>query len=292
MAAVLAALVPTATFAQTANDGRESFQPSAFVGRELDNFAPNVIAGYANPEAAGQQWSWVGGFDFQFRAIGKSTSDRQLWLFGETLHGVRSADVDCTASDKPAICANVLDPATVATFKPGQALQFVLDHASSLEAYAGARYEFLTLQKGPSRSNTLAKLYAVARLGVMMLDGATTANLLKKDNTTTAVTLQVNRAYRAYHFGAGLLIPKGPFDNSYLEIGFGRTDLFTPDDLNPWRRLKIDGYLSVPFPGVKDPKWPKWFVQLYSDFDPTHKTADSIQTFYGIDIDVLRLFGQ
>lgn len=276
---------PTAT-----SDGREPFEVSAYFGRQVDNFAPAVAAGYANPEAGGQQWSYDGGFDFEFRAAGGPTSGRQLWLFGETVHGVRSADVDCSAgnTDKPPVCGKL------SQVDQAQALRFVLDKATSIEAFAGARFEFLTLQR---ETSTPAKLYLVARLGVMMLDGQTTLNLKTLDLKTdpggrATFDLQVNRAYPAYHFGAGLLMPKGEFRGSYVEVGFGRTDLFTSNGLNPWRRLKIDGLLSIPFKRGLSDRWPRAYAQLYSDFDPTHQTADSIQTYYGVQFDVVGLFSK
>jgi hypothetical protein len=259
------------------DDERESFLASGYIGRAIDNFAPASIGGYLDPEAGGTKSRFAGGFDFEFRAAGKPQSSRQLWLFGETLHGVRSADVDCSPAnteDRPPVCGKL------AALNQEDALQFVIEHATSLEAYAGARYEFLTLQSG---STAPAKLYMVARLGVITLSG---------DATVRSLNLEVNRAYEAYHFGGGLLLPAGLFKGSYLEVGYGRTDLFSHDNLTPWRRLKVDGYLSIPMSRDADSRLPHVFVQLYSDFDPTHKTADSIQTFFGLDFDLVGLFGK
>jgi hypothetical protein len=82
----------------------------------------------------------------------------------------------------------------------------------------------------------------------------------------------------------------GPFDGSFIEVGFGRSDMFfTPPDKTPWRRWKIDGFFSVPAFGKGD-KRPRLFLQLYSDFDPTDIAADSVQTFFGLDVPLTELF--
>ena len=94
----------------------------------------------------------------------------------------------------------------------------------------------------------------------------------------------------------GLLSPSG-LQRSYLELGWGRTDLFfnTPGR-NPWHRLKIDGLLSFPVLQAFTDKakfWtkaPRAFVQIYSDFDPTGNESDSIQTFVGLDFDLGEIF--
>jgi len=257
------------------DDERTPFTVSGYFGMAIDNFAPNAVGGYTDVEPGGRKAQFAGGADFEFRVAGTSKSKRQLWLFGETVHGVRSADVDCKAEDKPPVCGQL------AAVDPRAALQFVIDHATSLEAFAGARYEFMTLQAG---EDTPAKLYLVARLGVQMLSG---------DATVKTLNLQVNRAYEAFHFGTGLLMPKGLFEGSYIEVGWGRTDLFSHDALSPWRRVKVDAYLSIPLTRDKENKRiPHAFMQLYSDFDPTHRTSDSIQTFYGLEFDLVGMFAK
>lgn len=254
---------------QLVGDERDTFDTSGYVGTAVDNFAPAGVGGYEDSEVGGPLVRVVGGFDFEFRLLGNSESSRQLWVFGETLHGVRRADINCAdPNDKPAVC----DPLTSAN--AGRQLQFVLEKATSMEAYTGFRYEFLTLQAG---ADTPAKLYATARLGVMLLNGqATSANR----------TFDANHAYDTHHVGAGLLMPKGTFAGSQLEVGIGRTELFDHAGVKRgWRRLKIDGSLSFEING------PVYgFVQLYADFDPVGPGADSVQTFFGLSFDVPELF--
>ena len=118
---------------EVASDLRQTFEASGYVGMAIDNFAPASVGGYENSEAGGRQTRVGGGFDFEFRVAGTPTSKRQIWIFGETLHGVRSADINCAPdnSDKPAVC----DKLTQANFS--KQLQFVLENATSMEAYAG-----------------------------------------------------------------------------------------------------------------------------------------------------------
>ena len=81
-------------------------------------------------------------------------------------------------------------------------------------------------------------------------------------------------------------MPKSAFAGSYLEVGWGRTQLFdNPSITNHWRRLKIDGHLSLALAGPMS-----GFVQLYSDFDPSRKSADSMQTFFGLAFEVGEFF--
>jgi hypothetical protein len=251
-----------------ADDGREGFEASGYVGMAIDNFAPASVGGYDDSQVGGKQTRAVGGFDFEFRVAGSSTSKRQIWLFGETLHGVRHADINCAGDDKPAVC----DKLTAAN--AGRQLQFVIDNASSLEAYVGGRFELATLQA----DGVPAKLYATVRTGVMMLNGEA-----KSDGQVFAS----HHAYRAHHVGGGLLMPDGRFQGSLLEVGFGRTDIFDNVRItNHWRRLKIDGSLQIKVKGAMYA-----FAQLYADFDPTGKAADSVQTFYGLSFSVQDLLG-
>jgi hypothetical protein len=247
-------------------DGRQPFWASGYIGGAIDNFAPAEVGGYVNPGAGGaSDMRFVAGVDFQFRMFGRPDSRMQLWLGGETLHGVRSADVNCTGEPRPPVCQSLGQD-------PSKQFLFILQHASSLEAYIAPRLEFATLQQGTAFPS---KLYVTMRFGVMMLDD------------------QVHDSFDTHHFGVGLLSTAGEFEGSYLEVGWGRSDLFlTLPGASRWRRLKIDGLVSFPFPGLNK-IWetgPNAFLQLYSDFDPAGGSSDSVQTFFGLDFDLDKLF--
>ena len=268
------------------DDGREPFEPSAFLGTAFDGFAPAAVGGYKNSQGGGvEHKSYIGGFDFDFRFLGESTSDRQLWIFGESVYGVRSADVNCQpdAADKPPVCGTLLQ-------NPDKQLLFIVEHASSLEAFMGVRWELFTLQRGTSSPT---KFYVTGQLGVVMLDGQASAPTAdpKKPNV-----VDIHRAYQEHHVGAGWLAPSGSFQGSYLEVGWGLTDLFNsdPDGKARWNRLKVDAHLSfplkIPFTDMRWTSGPRVFAQLFSDFDPSRKSSDSMRTFIGLDFDVRDVF--
>ena len=263
------------------DDERQSFEPSAYLGYAFDNFAPASVGGYGNTQGGGtSRKRFVGGVDFDFRAVGTPASRQQLWFFGETLHGVRSADVNCAAPDKPPVCGTLLQ-------NPEKQTLFILEHASSMEAFIGTRWDVLTLQSGTPFPT---KLYVTAQIGVMMLDGQAAGS------RTAAQVVDVHHAYSSHHVGVGFLATKDPYAGSHIEIGWGRTDLFNtdPDGRARWNRLKVNGMLSfpigVPFTSMTLKSGPRAFVQLVSDFDPSHKTSDSVQTFVGLDFDVRDVF--
>ena len=266
---------------QQIDDARDPFQATFYIGAAFDNFAPAAVGGYrttsggyANPDTGGTSaLRRLAGVNFEFRAIGDQSSRLQVWLVGETLHGVRSADLDCRdAADRPPVCESI---GRNLLQNPGASFLYAIEHASSFEAYLSPRIEFATLQTGtvfPSRA------YATVRLGTDML------------------TDNAQKASPSYHLGVGLLAPTGPFSGSYLETGWGRTDrFFVKQGRGRWHRLKIDGLLSFPFLSFLDrarfwTKAPRAFIQLYSDFDPEGSESDSIQTFIGFDFDIGALF--
>jgi hypothetical protein len=267
----------TASEAAPPADQRDAFAASAYLGYAFDNFAPGSIGGYQNGAASGaEQHRRVAGVNFEFHVAGAGA--RQLWIFGETLNGVRAADIECVGENAPVVCGQL-------TENQGEQFRYILQNATSKEALVGIRLELLRLN---ADSEFATRFYVTGQLGVMMLRG---------DLIGATSTLIAQEAYRAHHFGTGLLIESGPYGGSYLEFGWGRTDLFgnterRPDgrfvELQPWRRLKIDAFLSFELPGSD--RLPRPFVQLFSDFDPTDKTSDSMQTFLGFDLDLGGLF--
>jgi hypothetical protein len=99
--------------------------------------------------------------------LGRSDSRLQFWINGETSHGVRSADIDCDPpdpNDTPPVCGTDLKP----TDCPDRA-RYILEHATSLEAYVNPRLEFHTLQGGTDSS---ANLYVSPRIGFLSLKDA------------------------------------------------------------------------------------------------------------------------
>jgi hypothetical protein len=245
-------------------DDESPFLASAFLGQVVDNFAPDKVANYtfSDPDALKAKSSFIFGFDFSYRLHGRSDDRVQWWIEGETMHGVRTADVDCSPSDqRPPVCdePNVQNVASQA--------RFILKNATSLEVWASPRVDFHTLQGG---TDSPAKLYAALNLGFIALDNA-----------------PQDGVYRSHHFAVGLAADAGSFDGSYLEVGWGKNELFSKD----WNRLKIGGLLSFSLERI--PIWRdlgRVFVEMTID-NSLSDGPDSIRTFFGVDID-LKAFSQ
>jgi hypothetical protein len=236
----------------------ESFEASGYFGWAYDQFAPDNLGGYPPGTATAKHNRMLFGVDFAYRIFGTDESRVRLWMAGETLHGVRSADINCDAeTNKPAVC----------TPQPGLTYtRAVLENQSSLEAYVAPRLELATLQNG---SSSPALFYVTGRFGFIAMAGAP-------------------RVFKNHHAGLGLIADDGPFEGSYFEAGIGMNELLGSPKFN---RLKIDGFLTFPLtkvPLIRDNA--NFFIQMFIDND-FKKGADSVQTFVGFDVDVRKFFG-
>lgn len=246
------------------DDMRENFEASGYIGIGVDSFAAGEIKKVLNRgDSSGQKERFVGGFDFAYRLFGnpegegaRKIKDQQLWLYGGTTHGVRSADVDCRVNSD--VCKDVFDVTAIP-----QRFFYVLRNASSLEGFMGARWEFAQVNRLPAVSS--ARAYLKAQVGFL------------------TVTNGTDDVYDIHHVAAGLIATNGRFKNSYFELGFGRTDLFAE---NRRRRFKVDGFLSWKVGGLAllQP-----FAQIKVDTD-LGRGSDSIQSYFGIDFDLDCLF--
>jgi hypothetical protein len=248
------------------DDARENFEATGYIGIGVDSFAAGEIKKVLNRgDSSGQKERFVGGFDFAYRLFGdpegegaRKSKDQQLWLYGGTTHGVRSADVDCSVNSD--VCKDVFD----VTATP-QRFFYILRNASSLEGFMGARWEFAQINRLPALSS--ARAYLKAQAGFL------------------TVTNGTDDVYDMHHVAAGLIATNGRFKNSYFEIGVGRTDLFTE---NRRRRFKIDGLLSWEI-SESTAKWFRPFAQIKVDTD-LGRGSDSIQSYFGFDFDLGCLF--
>jgi hypothetical protein len=267
-AAILALNLAVPALAQTTAAGstaEESFTAIAYYGRAFDTFAPDALGDYPPGTATTTKNRALFGVDFDYRLVGQDSGAWRLWLGGETLHGVRSADISCVteAEQASALCK-------AQAWVTPNGLQYatkILTQQTSLEAYVTPRLEFRRLQAG---SSTPTWLYATTRLGFIALTSAP-------------------RVYKSFHAGVGLRVDGGPFEGTQLEAGWGNNELFSGPS---WRRLKIDGLLTFSLDGVplvRDRA--RFFVEMFIDNDLRGTSADSIQTFLGFDFDIRRFFG-
>lgn len=238
-------------------DERETIGATWFVGMAIDTFASGDTQLFLNPEASGgTEERAIGGFSFAYRLRGaqeevKKLKESQLWFYGETVHGMRSSEVDCDKNPTVTVCTS-----SSGTPTPSDAL-YIIRNSSSLEAFFGLRWEFQTLQKG---TEAAANLYLNAQAGfVTVADGPDDVSDL-------------------HHVGLGLTSIKGTYKGSYVELGFGRNDLFA--DKNK-ERLKVDAFLTTPL----SKSGQSFFVQLNVDAD-LGSGSDTIQTYLGVEFDL------
>jgi hypothetical protein len=251
-------------------DQRSSFLADAYLGEAVDNFAGDTTLQYLNPQAANSNLlRAIAGIDFQYRLMGDRSSKKQLWVFGQTVYGVRSADVDCKNPNtvQLSVCSNNLGSTSSTTVLQGAPNQFIaiLRGASSLEAFVGARYETALLQP---TTDSPARIYVNVQLGFLSVAGS----------GTDAVDM--------HHVGVGAIAVNGMFQQSFLEVGIGKDDLFKT---NRNKRLMVDGYLTVDphyIPGFKNSVGAgsriRPFIELTGNFDGGHG-ADSVQTYFGLN---------
>jgi hypothetical protein len=244
-------------------DCRADFEAGAYMGIAIDSFAAAELNHYINPGASSAiKERATAGFDFQYRVAGDRTNPNklQLWVYGRTEHGMRSADVNCSL----AVNSNVPVCGNLAELQPSAAFIYMLRNATSLESFTGLRWEFPALQR--TGGNT-ARPYLNAQFGFLTVAGSGAG------------------AIGVHHVGLGLVATTGSFLHSSLEAGFGRTGLFLRQ---PNSRLKVHAYLewqSKVFSVMKA----RPFVQMTVDSDHG-RGADSVETELGLKFDLDKIF--
>lgn len=247
-------------------DERGVFEASGFIGEAVDTFGSEELKRYLNPETNGTLTTHnVFGFDFAYRllSLGESRFLRpQIWLYGETVHGVRSEDIKCTDENGEKIATLPSCQAELAEFTtdlPKNAL-YMLRNADSLEAYAGVRVELFQMNVPGSHP---AAFYINLQPGFLEVAGSD--GDMKANHQVTV----------------GARVIGGPFVDSFLEVGRGRNELFATDRGGRWR---FDGYLQRDVAlGTSI------FFQMYADVDPS-PGADSIQSYFGVNFNFETLF--
>ena len=238
-------------------DERYDFESNAYIGLAIDTFGAQELNKYLNPEANGVLHERsVFGFDFAYRLF--KHGSRQIWVYGETVHGVRSEDIDCAKTPELPSCKKELSEFGTDVAK---ASLFLLRNATSLEAYVGVRVELGQINM-PGLNP--AAIYVNFQPGFLEVAGS--------DGDAKA----------SHHIGIGAQAVGGSMQGSYLEFGFGKTDLFI---VNRDRRYIFDGMLVRK---LGDTGF-SMFAQLYADVD-MKDGSDSIQTYFGLNYDVSKLF--
>ncbi|MEL7311891.1 MAG: hypothetical protein AAFN07_10295 [Pseudomonadota bacterium] len=234
-------------------DERENFDVNLYVGLGIDSFAAGDTSQYLNQGESGDiEERLTAGIDFSYRLLGKPTDERQLWVWGRTIHGVRSADVDCQENMMNPLCT----PFSAELQDPANRGLFILRNASSLEGALGVRYEFKELPLGGEGSHA-ARAYLSGQLGfVSVSDGP-------------------DDAAGVHHVGFGAMITEGNYQRSYLEFGYGTNDLILE---NQNERFKINARVVKTFNTAKTIGG---FAHISVDVD-AGDGSDSIQTYVGL----------
>lgn len=256
-------------------DCRDETALTFYSGMVFDSFASESYNATFNPGETGEiKEKPVFGVDFDHLISGAPGKSR-LWIYGETLHGTRSLEVDCSKGNPK---TDSTAPPTSTTPDPNddnpcndttdalntQDFVGILRNAESLEAYAGVRYE-------PNYNwvTDRSVFYYKLQFGFMTVAGDGGDVI---DN---------------HHLGAGILKTKGKFRGSYFEAGLGKTDLFKS---RRNARLKFDGYVSYSMKGDEEEAFITPFLQMTIDADGVGG-ADSIQIYAGLNFafDLLRI---
>lgn len=225
-----------------------------FYGVEVDNFTADSVDQYRNPGAATvRKTQQIVGVNFEYRA-------GRFVLAGESLHAVRTADINC--NDEEAKNAKVCTDFSADPNNIQQRARYILENASSLEIALHPRYEIGTLG---GESESPVALYGTGRIGFTSTSG-------------------VPYILKSYWAGGGLVAKDGPLSGSFLEIAGGKNHLF-----GSGTRLRGDALLSFRFahvPFVEDKT--RVFVEglLDEGFAPF---PTSYRTFFGLDLDVRAL---
>jgi hypothetical protein len=227
-----------------AQDDDEPIAVTGYFGTAVDSFAAQDLKDYLNPEDSGETSAFersIFGIDFEAQLT------KKIYIFGETLHGVRSADINC--EEKPDLCDEI-------SAEPGADEPLaILKSATSLEAFAGIRAHISSLKEGD------LDLYVKAQAGFVTVS----------DNG--------GDIFDDHHIGLGIMTNRGQFEGSYFEVGYGKSDYFL---INNNRRFKIDGFVSI---ALNENQTASFFAQMVVNADLSDG-SDSIQSFFGVDFDI------
>lgn len=81
------------------SDDRKGFEASFYTGASIDSFAAEDLNRYLNPEDSWtKKLGYIAGVDFACRLVGDAKNTKpQFWVYGQTVHGQRSAEFDWRA---------------------------------------------------------------------------------------------------------------------------------------------------------------------------------------------------
>jgi len=201
--------------------GESRLQVDFLLGEVVSNFSATARVEYVNPEVEAEAGDLerIAGIAFDYRLFGEEGDDWRLYVVGEVIHSARILEQPCSEDDP--------DCQEAATGDPGTEFFKLVKDASTLEWYGGGRIE-------RAYNDGETGLYLKAIGGFIRAEGADDDVI---DN----------------HFvGLGVRsLEKNVWENSFAEVGWGRTDLFAEDSRK--NRGKIRAHLRWT-PGNTDDK--------------------------------------
>jgi hypothetical protein len=240
---------------------KDRLEVSLFVGEVLNQFsAAERDQKLANPEAEDEdELQFTAGVEVHYRVMEKKK--QRLYLFFQAIHSARKFQEACPSTgDSTCDAAAANDPQTA---QPDDFFKIVQD-SSVLEWLGGARWVFKMIEKGEPK----AEVYFKAQPGFIRSSEADGDSL---DN---------------YFAGFGVQLDSGPFDGTFAEMGWGRSEMFEEDKVND--RFKLG--LALNYQPTRNDRMGFYF-EGWADND-LGKGSDDVQIYFGISFDVGRAAGQ
>jgi hypothetical protein len=246
-------------------DDRDATSFSFYTGMVIDSFASSAYNEKFNKDVTSAvKTKPIFGIDFEHRFL-RGDHVGEAWVYGEALHSARTAQVACNSGnvkDAAGQKSDTNNPCTTSDPNISTAGDYnaLLRTADSTEAFMGLRWE------PPHSLDNDSVFYAKLQLGFLTIAG------------------DGNDVIDNHHIGVGIMKTAGKLRDSYIEAGYGRSDLFATNRHHRW---KFDGYVTFD-PGFDKNDVTKVslmtpFIQMTVDSD-FKSGPDSVQIFAGFNI--------
>ena len=225
-----------------------------FYGSEVDNFTADSVEQYrnTNTDFTSRKTQQVFGVNFEYHA------GAHFVLSGESLHAVRTVDIDCTSDEAQNAKVCLDHPATNPNDLQKQA-RFLLENASSLELAVFPRWDLHTFG---DESESPVAAYVTGRVGVTSTRG-------------------VPFVLQAYWVGPGLVAKDGPLEGSFIEYTVGTDEQFGPGVRRRGNALLSFRVARIPI--IQDNM--RLFIEGVLD-EGVRPHPTGYRTFFGMDLDV------
>jgi hypothetical protein len=258
-------------------DQRPAFAASFGVGFLSETFAPKkaeLQALFAGRQDSQGQTTFTRRdaiatqFDMSYRLPIKGLERRPVSFLARTFYGRRTGVCAGEAPDGQASnCTGIPEP--------GQAL-VIVRRADTSEVYFGGRWEVLPLFQSLPDQSFPGSVYVTCVVGAVFIEGVG------------------DKALSNHFCGGGFTLVGGQYQNTYVEIGAGKSEIFAPDRSN-WNRKKADVFVTA---RVVNRNIQNGVGRFMNSFHPFFrytldrgKGPDASTTNFGFVWDFVRVFG-